>query len=58
MELLEKHRKEYIAENTAAEKIVSAGEAPVAKDLNPAELAAWTSIARTVLNLHETITRN
>ena len=58
LKLLEKHRKEYIADNTAAEKIVSAGDAPPAKDLNPAELAAWTSVARTVLNLHETITRN
>ncbi len=58
LELLHKHRQEYIADNPAAEKIVAAGEAPVAKDLNPAELAAWTSVARTVLNLHEMITRN
>ena len=56
--LLQKHRKEYIADNPAAEKIITAGEAPTAKDLNPAELAAWTSVARTVLNLHESITRN
>ena len=27
-------------------------------DLDPAELAAWTSVARVLLNLHETITRN
>ena len=26
--------------------------------LTPAELAAWTSVARTILNLHETITRD
>ena len=26
-------------------------------DLPPAELAAWTSVARAILNLHETITR-
>jgi hypothetical protein len=26
--------------------------------LKPAELAAWTSAARVLLNLHETITRN
>jgi hypothetical protein len=25
---------------------------------DPIELAAWTSVARTILNLHETITRN
>ena len=58
LDLLKKHRQEYIADNAAAEKIVAAGDAPVAKDLNPAELAAWTNVARTVLNLHETITRN
>ena len=28
------------------------------RDLDPAELAAWTSVARVLLNLHETITRN
>ena len=27
-------------------------------DIDPAELAAWTSVARVLLNLHETITRN
>jgi hypothetical protein len=26
-------------------------------ELNAAELAAWTNVARTILNLHETITR-
>ena len=31
---------------------------PAPKDLDPAELAAWTSVARTVLNLHAVVTRN
>jgi hypothetical protein len=30
----------------------------VPKDLDATDLAAWTSVARTILNLHETITRN
>ena len=30
-------------------------EAP--KDIDATELAAWTSVARAVLNLHEVITR-
>ena len=30
----------------------------VPPDVDPAELAAWTSVARVLLNLHETITRN
>jgi hypothetical protein len=33
------------------------GQAPVAKDVDAAELASWTSVARAILNLHETITR-
>jgi hypothetical protein len=38
-------------------KLISVGERPVPADLNAGELAAWTSIARVVLNLNETITR-
>ena len=58
LDLLQKHYKEYLADTAAAEKIIAGGDWPVAHDLNPAELAAWTSVARTLLNLHETITRN
>jgi len=29
-----------------------------AKNTDATELAAWTSVARVILNLHETITRN
>jgi hypothetical protein len=57
-ELHEKHLKEFTADKEAARKLVSAGEWPAAKDLDVGELAAWTSIARVILNLHETITRN
>ncbi|HEV8606074.1 MAG TPA: PSD1 and planctomycete cytochrome C domain-containing protein [Tepidisphaeraceae bacterium] len=55
--LFEKHQKEFAADKASAEKLISSGEAPVAKDLDPCELAAWTSISRALLNLHETITR-
>ena len=41
-----------------AAKFLSVGEAPVPADLNRIDLAAMTTIARTILNLHETITRN
>lgn len=57
MQLLEKHLKEYTADKPAAEKLVASGQWPVAKNVDVAELAAWTSVARTILNLHETITR-
>ena len=32
--------------------------APVPGELKPAELAAMTTVARAILNMHETITRN
>lgn len=38
-------------------KLVKVGLAPVAKDTDVNELAAWTEVCRVILNLHETITR-
>jgi hypothetical protein len=48
----------YSRDPDAAQEMISAGKSPVARDLPPAELAAMTSVARAILNLHETITRN
>ncbi|MDX1951833.1 MAG: DUF1553 domain-containing protein, partial [Verrucomicrobiota bacterium] len=56
--LFEKEFKQYSKSTDAAHQLLSVGEAPVATDLNPAEVAAWTSVTRSLLNLHETITRN
>ena len=42
----------------AAQAVLQIGLTPPPKDLSPAELAAWTSVARIILNLHETITRS
>jgi hypothetical protein len=56
--LYEKHLGEYSADKEAAQKLVKTGERPLPKDVDLAELAAWTSVARVILNLHETITRN
>jgi hypothetical protein len=55
--LLAKHRRDYAADPQSATALVGVGMAPVAESLDPAELAAWTSVARTVMNLDETITR-
>jgi len=41
-----------------AEALARAGEAPLAPNLNQPELAATTLVARAILNLHETVTRN
>ena len=56
--LYEKHLLQYQTDKPAAEKLLSIGDAPSAKDIDPAELAAWTSVSRVILNLHEVITRN
>jgi hypothetical protein len=56
--LYEKHLNEYRADKPAALKFLAVGQKPMPKDMDPAELAAWTSVARTILNLHEVITRN
>lgn len=55
--LVEKHLKQYEADPQSAQALLKVGLQP-APALKPAELAAWTSLARVLLNLHETITRN
>jgi hypothetical protein len=57
-DLYAKHRKQYAAEPKSAEGLISVGDAPKPKDIDPMELAAWTSVSRTILNLHEVMTRN
>ena len=52
-----KHQTEYTANLDAADALVATGEAPATEDVASDELAAWTSVARVILNLHETITR-
>jgi hypothetical protein len=49
--------KQYRADKAAAEKLLSAGEAPRDRSLDPAELAAYTTAAGVILNLDEVITR-
>ncbi len=56
--LVDKHADHYRREPDAARKLVAVGQSPPPADLDTPELAAWTSVARVVLNLHETITRD
>ena len=58
LKLFDKHLAEYQADPKSVDKLLAVGESPPPKDVDKPELAAWTSVARTVLNLHETITRN
>jgi hypothetical protein len=56
-EFLDKHRKQFKAKPDDAKKLLAVGDMSVPKDMEPAELAAWMSVCRAILNLHETITR-
>ena len=47
----------YLRDKDAARKLVSVGEDKADARLDPSELAAWTTVASTILNLDETITR-
>jgi hypothetical protein len=51
-------RERYAASRGDAEKLVATGTAPLAKDVDAAELAAWTMIANSLLNLDATIVRS
>lgn len=56
--LLQTHLDEYKSDASAANELLTVGAKPLPADLDKTELAAWTSVARTILNLHEVITRN
>ena len=47
----------YLANPAAASKLLQVGESPRDKSLDANELAAWTIVASTILNLDETITK-
>lgn len=51
-------QRDYYRGNPAeAKKLLRIGNDPTEESVQPFELAAWTSLCRVVLNLHETITR-
>ena len=56
--LLEENRQHYAKNTEEAKKLVTTGLAPPPEDIDVVELAAWTAVARAVLNMNETITRN
>jgi Protein of unknown function (DUF1553)/Protein of unknown function (DUF1549)/Planctomycete cytochrome C len=55
--LYEKHRVKYANDTAGAEALLSIGLAETPDTLDKTDWAAWTSVARVLLNLHETITR-
>ena len=56
-DLLVKHKKRFAADPASIDALLSIGASSVRADLDRAELAAWSSLSRVVLNLHEFIVR-
>jgi len=52
------HLARYQADAVSAGKLISQGESKPRPELSPPELAAYTLLASTILNLDETLTRN
>jgi len=57
LELLAGQRATFAENPEDAAALIAIGSSPAPTDLAPAELAAWTSVARVALNLHEAIVR-
>jgi hypothetical protein len=56
--LLETQRSAFAKDLDAASQFTRTGKAPTPAGLDPVQWAAWTDVARALLNLHETITRS
>ena len=54
---LDAYRDRYRESPGDAASLIAVGESPIAADMDPPELAAWTMIASTVLNLYRTTTQ-
>ena len=52
------HRARYETDTAAANHLISHGDSRVPSHIPAAELAAWTLLANTLLNLDEAVTRN
>jgi hypothetical protein len=57
VQLYESQRARYSAQPEEALRLLGAGEFPRNEKLDVVELAAWTNVANTILNMDETITR-
>jgi len=53
----QKHLDEYRQDSQSAAKLLAVGESKRNESLDAAELAAWTMVANTILNLDETISK-
>ncbi|QDU80446.1 Planctomycete cytochrome C [Polystyrenella longa] len=58
LELFETEHQYYQQHPEAAAELLSVGMQPTPEQLDPVEVASWTSVTRAIMNLHEFITRN
>jgi hypothetical protein len=56
-DLEEKQLSVFRHDPEAARKLLAVGDSPVNPKFDPAELAAWTTVSSTILNLDETVTK-
>jgi hypothetical protein len=57
LKFLADQRAYYQGNSEDTKKLLAVGVAPVPAGMNEPELAAWATVCRVILNLHETITR-
>ncbi|MEZ6138236.1 MAG: PSD1 and planctomycete cytochrome C domain-containing protein [Pirellulaceae bacterium] len=57
-QLLAENRAVYGQDAAAAQALLDVGLSPASSDIAIGELAAWTAVARAVMNMDEAITRN
>ncbi|QDT10086.1 PSD1 and planctomycete cytochrome C domain-containing protein [Planctomycetes bacterium K23_9] len=58
LSLLDQQRELFGRQTDAAVSLISIGQSPTPDDIDACELAAWTVLARTLLNLHEFLNRS
>ncbi len=56
--LFESQRQRYADAQDDADALASVGDSPVPEGIDVRELAAWTQVARAILNAYETISRH
>ena len=58
LSLLADARRDYSQDESSTQKLLAIGLTPSASNVSANEIAAWTTVARALLNLYETTTRN
>jgi hypothetical protein len=54
---LNDRRKQYASDPESAQQLLAVGESEIDGSMVPTELAAWTSVARIMMNLSEFVTK-